>query len=112
MFSMVLSGWKDIANYLKLGVRTVQRWENHGLPVNRPYPGRRSHVVAYSEQLDDWVQRKKLGGNGSRDLLLSLEQARKLRSEIQLATRKLHSNVEGLRAEMKLLRSKRRGGDG
>jgi len=54
---MVLSGWKEIAKYLGLGVRTVQRWEDKGLPVNRPYPGRHATVVAHSEQLDKWVER-------------------------------------------------------
>jgi DNA-binding transcriptional regulator YiaG len=35
--STVLSSWKDIAQYLGKGVRTVQRWERHlGLPVRRP----------------------------------------------------------------------------
>jgi len=39
---MVLSGWKAIANYLKGGTRTVQRWEKEaGLPVLRPRPGPR-----------------------------------------------------------------------
>ena len=54
---MVLSGWKAIANYLKGGTRTVQRWEKEaGLPVLRPRPGPRGHVIAYSEQLDRWLK--------------------------------------------------------
>jgi len=33
----ILSGWKEIANYLGKGVRTVQRYERYmGLPVRRP----------------------------------------------------------------------------
>ena len=57
---MVLSGWKEVANYLRLGVRTVQRWESKGLPIHRPIEGNRGHVVAYTAQLDKWVQRQKL----------------------------------------------------
>src|SRR4051812_33630088 len=34
--SNTLQSWKEIAAYLKRGVRTVQRWErSHGLPVRR-----------------------------------------------------------------------------
>jgi hypothetical protein len=33
----ILSGWKDIANYLGKGVRTVQRYGREmGLPIHRP----------------------------------------------------------------------------
>src|SRR5512133_539851 len=51
-----LSGWKQIATYLKHGVRTVQRWEQFGLPVRRPQGKSRSHVVALPEQLDVWLR--------------------------------------------------------
>ena len=53
---MILSGWKEIAQYLHCGVRTVQRWETEGLPVHRPLPHKRSHVIAHSEELDRWVR--------------------------------------------------------
>ena len=53
---MVLSGWKEVSDYLRCGVRTVQRWEKNALPVHRPLPGKRSHVIAYSEELDWWVR--------------------------------------------------------
>lgn len=53
---MILSGWKEIAGYLHCGVRTVQRWEAEGLPIHRPSPAKRSHVIAHSEELDRWVR--------------------------------------------------------
>jgi hypothetical protein len=31
----ILSGWKEMANDLHQGVRTVQRWESMGLPIHR-----------------------------------------------------------------------------
>ena len=31
----LLNGWKQIANYLGRGVRTIQRWESLGLPVRQ-----------------------------------------------------------------------------
>jgi hypothetical protein len=51
-----LSGWKDIANYLGKGVRTVQRYESElGLPVRRPAGKPRGSVVATRPELDAWV---------------------------------------------------------
>ncbi|MGB8061617.1 MAG: hypothetical protein WCF26_06970 [Candidatus Sulfotelmatobacter sp.] len=51
-----LSGWKDIANYLGKGVRTVQRYERYmGLPVRRPAGKDWGSVVATKAELDAWV---------------------------------------------------------
>ena len=54
---MILNGWKEIANHLGRGVRTVQRWEQLGLPVRRPNSRLRSAVICTSEELDAWVAR-------------------------------------------------------
>lgn len=52
--SKLLSSWKEIAQYLGKGVRTVQRWEHLGLPVHRPKEG--PHVIiAYTHEIDAWV---------------------------------------------------------
>ena len=52
----ILSGWKEIANYLGRGVRTVQRYEwELGLPVRRPAGKDRGSVVATRVELDAWV---------------------------------------------------------
>jgi hypothetical protein len=52
-----LTGWKEIANYLGKGVRTVQRYERHlGLPVRRPAAKDRGSVVATKSEIDAWVQ--------------------------------------------------------
>jgi predicted DNA-binding transcriptional regulator AlpA len=52
----ILSGWKEIANHLGRGVRTVQRYERDlGLPVRRPT--RESVVVfAITSEIDAWVE--------------------------------------------------------
>jgi transposase len=53
----ILNSWKEIANYLGRGVRTVQRWERDlGLPVHRPKGKDRSAVLAFPEELDQWLQ--------------------------------------------------------
>lgn len=49
-----LDSWKEIAAYLKHGVRTVQRWERvAGLPVRR-IPSTRGAVYAFRAELDQW----------------------------------------------------------
>jgi hypothetical protein len=54
--SNALQSWKEIAAYLKRGVRTAQRWERcAGLPVRRPRPGDRSPVFAFPEEIDSWL---------------------------------------------------------
>jgi hypothetical protein len=54
----VLHSWKEISNYTGLGVRTVQRYEQHcGLPVRRASGSPRSAVLAFSDELDAWFQR-------------------------------------------------------
>jgi hypothetical protein len=53
----ILNSWKEIANYLGRGVRTVQRWERDlGLPVHRPKGKDRSAVLAFPEELVQWLQ--------------------------------------------------------
>jgi len=51
----ILSGWKEIANYMHRGVRTVQRWEKLGLPVHRPAAHLHTAVIASSKDLDAWL---------------------------------------------------------
>ena len=54
----ILNSWKEIASYLGRGVRTVQRWERDlGLPVHRPKGKDRSAVLAFPEELDQWLQK-------------------------------------------------------
>jgi hypothetical protein len=51
-----LNGWKEIANYLGKGVRTVQRYERTlALPVRRPSGRSGGSVMATPAELDDWV---------------------------------------------------------
>jgi hypothetical protein len=48
-----LESWKDIANYLKRGVTTVQRWEKQeGLPVHRHLHDKLGTVYAYKPEID------------------------------------------------------------
>src|SRR6476659_10446722 len=50
-----LDSWKEIAAYLKRGVRTVQRWERvAGLPVRRVELDKHGTVYAYKAELAAW----------------------------------------------------------
>jgi phage terminase Nu1 subunit (DNA packaging protein) len=108
--TVILSGWKAIAQYLDSGIRTVQRWEQQGLPVHRPIPGRRSHVVARSEEIDNWIGSKssKAMEKKDSDLLSNFARARKLREELVLARNELRERMAVLRKELAELRAKRR----
>ena len=51
-----LSSWKEIADYLRVSVRTAQGWEkDHGLPIRRV--GTRGRVFANTDALDAWKTR-------------------------------------------------------
>lgn len=51
-----LNSWKEIAQYLDRGVRTIQRWEHGlGLPVHRIGKGKRSPVFATAAELNFWL---------------------------------------------------------
>jgi TolB-like protein/Tfp pilus assembly protein PilF len=51
-----LESWKEIATYLRRGLRTVQRWEKQeGLPVHRLQHDERARVFAYKSELDSWL---------------------------------------------------------
>lgn len=51
-----LESWKEIAEYLRKGVTTVQRWESeHGLPIRRR--GKGLGVYAYCSEIDEWLRR-------------------------------------------------------
>jgi hypothetical protein len=60
---------------LRCGLRTVQRWEQLGLPVTRPNRAagqERGLVVADSERLDSWVHRDPVHGRRS-DIAVNVE---------------------------------------
>ena len=53
----IFSGWKAIANYLRMGVRTAQRYEReHALPIHRPNGKSAGAVIATKAELDDWIR--------------------------------------------------------
>jgi hypothetical protein len=60
----VLGSWKEIAQFLGKGVRTVQRWEHElQLPVHRPSGARKGVVIAFPEELQKWAKHQANSGN-------------------------------------------------
>src|SRR5438552_18418023 len=56
-----LDSWKEIANYIKRDVSTVQRWEKReGMPVHRHVHDKRGSVYAFGSELDAWLRSRKL----------------------------------------------------
>src|SRR5215211_5904076 len=52
-----LDSWKEIAAYLRRGVRTVRRWErDEGLPVHRHVHRVLGSVYAFKSEIDRWQQ--------------------------------------------------------
>lgn len=50
-----LESWKEIATYLRRGVRTVRRWEKEeGLPVHRHVHKKLATVYAHRSEVDAW----------------------------------------------------------
>lgn len=57
----ILNSWKEIAAYVGRGVRTVQRWEAQlELPVHRPAGKDHGAVLAFSPELDEWLNSRPL----------------------------------------------------
>jgi hypothetical protein len=53
----ILHSWKQVSAYMGLGVRTVQRYEiQFQLPVHRAAGKKRSAVLAFTDELDAWLQ--------------------------------------------------------
>src|SRR5215471_18946466 len=74
----ILSGWKEIANYLRKGVRTVQRYEREqGLPIHRPCGKSAGSVMATKAELDGWVNATPTEG-GSTPRPLPIEQTNRM----------------------------------
>jgi hypothetical protein len=92
----ILTSWKEIAQYMGKGVRTVQRWEAYfGLPVRRPTANSHHAVLAIPAELDAWIQAKTkvrsepIGGPELQDLRRRIVE---LQEEISVLRRQLGMN--------------------
>lgn len=117
----IFSGWKSIAQYLGMGVRTVQRYEGQlGLPIRRPAGRTRGSVVATKSELDAWVAASpireafrltKASASQARNLdaikvhleqmCLLRDEMAKLRSEVKASTLSLRNSIQNMRGDLR-----------
>jgi len=92
----ILTSWKEIAQYLGKGVRTVQRWESSlELPIRQPPHRPSGAVLAYPEELDEWLHSTYVNKDSE-----SNSGVAKLRQRVH----ELQTELEKLRAQNELLR--------
>ena len=100
----ILNSWKEIATYLGRGVRTVQRWErDFHLPVHRPSGHVRSAVIAFADEVDQWLASTpiKSGGPGAARLLAVQPRTRQLAEMVQSTAQTLLRSAEKLQTTMR-----------
>lgn len=89
----LLCSWKEIASYMGLGVRTVQRYEQHlGLPVHRLTGNLRSSVSGFTDEIDTWRATTGAHPIGRAEWEQAMKEIEDLRSEI----RRLRETTEEL----------------
>lgn len=104
--TMMLSGWKEIAQYLRCSLRSAQRYQSIGLPIKRLHPGR-GPVVAYSEDIDAWVRGLLSRSKGARTTPTNVMRSRELRAQVERSTEKLRKMVEELMKTVESIQAKK-----
>jgi hypothetical protein len=104
----LLCGWKEIAEFLHLTVRTAQRWETVGLPVHRAYESERSPVLASRHELEQWVttrqtRMRKHSSEARFKLVTDLVELRSAQQRTHRKTRRLITQVTHLGNEQRRL---------
>lgn len=106
----IICGWKDIARYMGMAVRTVQRYEHYGLPIRRPTSKVKGFVIATKAELDAWIKAKPLTKSlsvqpkllerraASFELFkVAIDNHRRLRGEMTKVRNEVQTSVERLR---------------
>ena len=106
----LLSGWKEIAEHLHLGVRTAQRWERLGLPVRRVSDSPCSPVVAIPDELELWARTRNVKEGAAllasnRFLGTRLSELRETQLQARRKTRRLLADINSLAGKQKQLLS-------
>lgn len=113
----LLTSWKEIANFMGKGVRTVQRWEaTLGLPVIRPSNSRAGIVMARPSELEAWLAngRQRLRSNwesqGKKDAEVRatfsecVQELRRYNTEVRALCDRVNATRETLKQEIDRLR--------
>jgi hypothetical protein len=96
--SPTLTSWKEIAQYVGKGVRTVQRWElEMGLPVRRPKGRSKGVLFALTKDIDGWLYQQST--ERSENLRQELERLRAALAEVMAENQVLKTEVESQQTE-------------
>jgi predicted DNA-binding transcriptional regulator AlpA len=92
----VLHSWKEIASYTGRGVRTIQRYESKlGFPIRRPAGVWRSAVLAFSNEIDEWLAKSPMKEDSIVPDSLSQKKSRAQITAMQHEmVKKLHREVQ------------------
>jgi hypothetical protein len=95
----ILNGWKEIAECLHRTPRSARRWERLGLPVRRVSDGRRSPIIAFSDEIEEWARKRKTRMSESQSIQANFSAFRQTRDE----TRRLVEELRATRREHRRL---------
>ena len=105
----VLASWVEIAGYLGRAVRTVQRYEGKfDFPIHRQVGSARGAVTAYSDEIDEWVSRAKVGNFEAATKIVATISTATLSeaSDYHMQAATLHQRAIEQRHDMVLLRTR------
>ena len=106
----VLNSWKEVANYLGRGVRTVQRWEQElSLPVRRPRGKSRSAVIAFKTELDLWLHESRVNPTAATAQLMLSPMPTPFLNSVRSSRTQLHDRTTALLTRMHELLSRSNG---
>lgn len=114
----LLTSWKEIANYMGKGVRTVQRWEaTLGLPVIRPSDSHSGIVMARPSDLEAWLESGRqrlhpnLDGHSKKEgdlratFTACLQDLRRYHREVRTLCDQVNASRQSLRREVDRLKA-------
>ena len=110
--SAMLTGWKEIGNFVGRGVRTVQRWQAElELPVHRVRNSPRSPVFAFKSELDWWMRARAMNNPSTHRLVphehqtnFAIQEAHVLKTRCRSLNIDLHQQVQSLIHNLDALR--------
>jgi hypothetical protein len=99
----VLASWKEIAQYLGKGVRTVQRWERTlSFPIHRPNPS--GIAIAIPEEVDAWIRSRQSQSLSNGQCESELARLRGIVDELQAENQDLRHQLEAMHTETPAIR--------
>src|SRR6202041_296010 len=91
-----LDSWKEIANYFRREVRTVQLWEKReGLPVHRHFHKQLGSVFAFRSELDAWNNQVSLKGCHPAEVVKQVKPPASTPGRITIRIESLHDETAG-----------------